>query len=151
MSAARRGVLHEVYSKPAHAKPAYAGPRIALEFIVCATRLPSPGMSGQTSRDGYYWKAKFRRESGEDQREFAEQVKRHWEESERRRKRSTRAEQGKSTRSRQPTPSSNQRQPQVALQHPFWGDVSPPIPASKTPLFPPLPGNRAASGYSSTG
>ncbi len=30
-------------------------------------------------------------------------------------------------------------QPQVALQHPFRGDVSYPIPASKTPLFPPLP------------
>ncbi len=30
-------VVHEVRSNPAHAKPAYAAPKIVLEFIVCAT------------------------------------------------------------------------------------------------------------------
>ena len=29
-------------------------------------------------RDGYYWKAKERRESGEDKREFAELLKEDW-------------------------------------------------------------------------
>jgi len=31
--------LHEVDSKPAHAKPAYAAPKIILSLYVCATRL----------------------------------------------------------------------------------------------------------------
>jgi len=37
--------------------------------------------------DGYYWKAKERRESGEDKREFEELLKRDWLEFDRRRKR----------------------------------------------------------------
>ena len=37
-------------------------------------------------RDGYYWMAKERRESGEDKREFEELLKRDWLEFERRRK-----------------------------------------------------------------
>ena len=32
-------VVHEVDSKPAHAKSAYAAPKIVVRFIVCATRL----------------------------------------------------------------------------------------------------------------
>ena len=38
-------------------------------------------------RDGYYWIAKEPRESGAPEREFAEQLKRDWEEFERGRKR----------------------------------------------------------------
>ncbi len=38
-------------------------------------------------RDGYYWKARERRESAAPEREFAEQLKRDWEEYEQRRKR----------------------------------------------------------------
>ncbi len=38
-------------------------------------------------RDGYYWKARERRESGAPEREFDEQSKRDWEEYEQRRKR----------------------------------------------------------------
>ena len=38
-------------------------------------------------RDGYYWGAKERRESGEPEREFVEQFKRGWEEYKLRRKR----------------------------------------------------------------
>ncbi len=37
-------------------------------------------------RDGYHWKAKERRESGEDKREFEELFKRDWQEFNRRRK-----------------------------------------------------------------
>jgi hypothetical protein len=37
----------EVYSKPAHAKPGYAAPRIVSEFIVFATRPTSLDMSPQ--------------------------------------------------------------------------------------------------------
>jgi hypothetical protein len=37
-------------------------------------------------RDGYYWKAKERRESGEDKREFEEVLKQDWLEFDRRRK-----------------------------------------------------------------
>ena len=35
-------------------------------------------------RDGYYWKARKRRESGEDKREFAKEIKQDWLEFERR-------------------------------------------------------------------
>jgi len=38
-------------------------------------------------RDGYYWKGKERRESGENKRELEELLKRDWLEFDRRRKR----------------------------------------------------------------
>ena len=38
-------------------------------------------------RDGYYWMAKERRESGEDKHEFEEVLKRDWEEFDRRHER----------------------------------------------------------------
>src|SRR5436309_1612949 len=46
-------VQHEVKSKPAHAKPAYAAPRTLLRALVCPTRLSAQKLFPYGKRDEY--------------------------------------------------------------------------------------------------